>query len=122
MNSIKGLKIDHSGDLVVENGALQLVDGDELLRQKVTAVLSTNVNEWFLNWKEGIRFRNILGKHKDKEDLIRNEITQGLLQIDSSFSIDFFSLSADEQKRKATVRLKASNSGGNTIEVVKEWA
>lgn len=41
-----------------------MIEDNELLRQTVQTVLSTNKGEWVLNKDEGINYRNILGKSK----------------------------------------------------------
>lgn len=61
---IKGFKLTNNGDISVSNNQIDMVEGNELLRQKVRQVLGTNKGEWFADVDEGINFRNILGKHK----------------------------------------------------------
>ena len=45
-----------------------MIEGNELLKQTVQSVLSTNKGEWVLNRDEGIDFKNILGKSKIVEN------------------------------------------------------
>ena len=56
------------------------------------------------------------------EDLIRNEILQGLLQVDSSFFITYFSMSFDPLTRHTKVSFKAQNADGEEVEGVKIYA
>ena len=49
------------GDLLIENGDIQIVTGAELKRQTVEMVLSTQKGEWTLNIDEGINYANIFG-------------------------------------------------------------
>lgn len=122
---MKGFALDSNGDLLIENNQIQMVNDDDLVKQTVTTVLGTNKKEWFLNWLEGINFRNILGKasndETEREELARNEIAQGLLQVDSSFFIDEFMYVFDSINRRTTIQFVAKNSEGATIEGVKTW-
>lgn len=59
---MQGFKLNN-GDVVIENGEIQMTSGADLLRQTVETVLNTNKGEWWLNTDEGITFSNILGKH-----------------------------------------------------------
>ena len=99
---------------MIENNRIQMVSGNELLRQTVESVLQTNKKEWFLNWQEGINFYNLLGKRKSDE-IIQNEIMQGLLQVDSSFVMDDFRIT--EEGREMKVFFTARNSNGDSISV-----
>lgn len=56
------------------------------------------------------------------EDIIRNEILQGLLQVDSSFVItDFFS-EFDSKTRKLSVSFVAQKDNGETVSEVISYA
>lgn len=92
-----------------------MASGNELLRQTVESVLQTNKKEWFLNWQEGINIYNLLGKRKSDE-IIENEILQGLLQVDSSFVIEDFSI-IEEEGRNMKIYFTARTSSGESITV-----
>lgn len=115
-----GFALSDSGDVIIESGQIQTVNGNELIRQTVKTILSTNKGEWFLNTDEGINFYNLLGKEKNDE-IIKNEILQGLLQVDSSFFIDSFSCEVDKETRKLKVQFTAKNDKGDTVEGAQEW-
>ena len=115
---MKGFMLDENGDILIENGQIQLVNGDELVRQTVESVLGTNKGEWFLNIEEGINFSNLLGKGKE-EDIIKDEILQGLSQVDSSFYLEDFK--CEVTKRKLKVKFTAKNEQGETVKGAQEW-
>lgn len=98
MSNIKSLALIN-GDLVIENDELQMVDGDELLRQKVQEVISTNKGEWFTDWEQGITFSNILGKNVER-DTVRSEIEAGIRQVDPDLTISRFSVETIGRKLK----------------------
>lgn len=57
----------------------------------------------------------------DKE-LIKSELLQGLLQVDSSFSITEFFADFDAETRKLSITLTAQKDDGEEVKVVKEYA
>lgn len=116
----KGFLLDNTGDVVIRNNEIQMVSGDELVRQTLQSVLSTNKGEWFLNEDEGINFRNILVKNPS-EDEIKNEIFNGLLQIDDTFLMESFNMSLDTSKRLLTVDFTAVNEDGQTVQGTNSW-
>ena len=56
-------KLSETGDIVIDGGDVQLIEGHAVTCQTVRQVLSTNKGEWVLNKDEGINFDNIIGKH-----------------------------------------------------------
>lgn len=119
--NMKGFALNEVGDLVIENNQIPMVNGNELIQQTVASVIKTNKDEWFLNLDEGIDFSVVLGKNKAAEEIIKNEIEEGLSQVDSSFFIDTFSCNFDENTRKLTVKFTAKNENGDTIEGENVW-
>ena len=81
---MKGFAIDENGDIVIENNDIQLINGDDLIRQNVEKLIGTNKGEWFLNKNEGINFKTILKKNPNM-DIVRNEILTALQSIDNTF-------------------------------------
>lgn len=65
---MKGFKLTSTGDVEIKNNQIQMIEGNELLRQTVECVLGTNKGEWFLNPDEGINFQNILGKRTPEQE------------------------------------------------------
>lgn len=106
---MKGFELNEEGDVVVKENRIPIVSEKELLRQKVQTVLGTNKGEWFLNVDEGINFDNLLGKKKDDE-VIKNEILQGLRQVDEGFILLSFDCGFDREKRKLRIDFKARSS------------
>lgn len=117
---MKGFALDENGDLMIENGQISTVSASELLKQKVWAVLHTNLREWFFDWDQGIDFRNILGKGTNAE-LARFEVERGLAQVDDSLEITEFSYTEDRSKRKAKIVFKAQTQSGEEVGGAFEW-
>lgn len=55
----------------------------------------------------------------DNTDIIKNEILQGLLQVDSSFVLD--EISCEKENRQLTVNFTAHNDDGENVEVSDLW-
>ncbi len=117
---MKGFALDESGDVLIENNQIGMVNGDRLLQQLVWTVLRTNLGEWFFDWELGVDFDNLIGKDTN-EELVRYEIEKGLKQVDSTFVITEFSYGADRMNRKAQVNFKAQTDNGNEVGGVITW-
>ena len=117
---MKGFALDNNGDIIIEKNKIKMIDGVDLINQTVKTVLGTNKTEWFLNIDEGIDFNNLLSKKKDDE-IIRNEILQGLQQVDSSFVLETFNCDFNSKHRKLTISFTAKNSTGEVVEVSSEY-
>ena len=70
-----GLKL-RDGDLVITNNEIELVEGNELKRQTIQSVLSTNKGEWFFDTEEGIAFQNILGERRSAQETTADSYIQ----------------------------------------------
>lgn len=119
MIAIKDFALDQKGDLIIENSDIQIVEGEELLKQTIKNILSTNKGEWFLDWEQGIEFSNILGKGVT-EEIVQAEIEEGLQQVDETLHISEFKMNVNG--RSLTVSFKATNEEKDTeIEVTETW-
>ena len=116
-----GFAVDDHGDVVIENNAISIVTGNELIRQKVWAVLKTNLREWFFDWDQGVDFDNLIGKGIN-EDLVRYEIEKGLVQVDKTFKITEFVYTVDKAARAATVTFKVQTDNGEEVGGEYTWA
>lgn len=115
-----GFALDSNGDVLIENNQISIVNGDSLIQQKVSTVLSTNLGEWFFDADQGIDFDNLLSKQTN-EELVRYEIERGLAQVDNTFSITEFSFEVDKITRKATVSFKAQTETGEEVGGEYTW-
>lgn len=112
-----GFGLDKNNDILISNNQIQMINGSELTTQTVKTLIGTKLEEWCLNASEGITFRNILGKNTPDEDMIKNEIEQGLSQIDSSFVITSFAMNFDNSTRKLSVAFQAKNSENEAVDI-----
>ena len=111
--------MNSTGDLLIENNEIQMIEGEELLRQTVQSIIETNKGEWFTDWDEGVNFSNILGKGIT-EEMIKAEIEDGLKQVDETLNITDFNMSLNE--RVLTVKFTCISEDNDTdIEVEAEW-
>lgn len=103
---MKSFLLDSKGDIVIADGKIQMVSGNDLKRQSCETVIGTNNGEWFLNLDEGINHRAIVCKSPNQDE-VRSEIQKGLLQVDSSLFITEFDYG--EEGRKSIIGFTASN-------------
>lgn len=109
---MKGFKLDENGDVSVNKNGIELIKDSELVKQTVRTILGTNKNEWGFNKSEGIDFRKIIVKNPDI-DIIKNEIQEGLKQVDDTFILTEFSYS--QKGRKAFIEFSAINSNDEIV-------
>lgn len=64
-----------NGDLVFENGELQMLEGDAELAQSVEILLSTAKGEWFLNLETGLDRTAIFNKRFNETEIKDSIIT-----------------------------------------------
>lgn len=88
-----------------------MVDGNELQRQKVQEVISTNKGEWPFDLEQGIKFDNVLGKGVTDEEM-RAEIEDGLQQVDEKLIISEFT--RELNGRNSVVEFTALDEETNT--------
>jgi len=101
-----------TGDLLVEGGDLQILEGVDSIEQHVAIRLQFFQGEWFLDTRIGIPyFTNILVKNPDLgavRFLLRNAVatTPGIDKIER------FDLAFDAAARKLSVDFEASTEEG----------
>ena len=124
---MKGLKLSN-GDLSITNNEIDFVFGNELTAQTIQSVLSTNKGENMFDIEEGIDFDNILGKHGmsgdnvTNQNIILNEIEQGIAQVDDTLVLDKASFDYNSKKRKLLVKYVAKTRNEENIEIENEWS
>ena len=100
-----------NGDVIVGK-TIEMVDGAELLQQKVERVIGTNKGEWAYDTEEGIDFNAILRKNPDDDD-IRAEIEQALSRIDQTFIVTEYSRNMNN--RDGAISFRAVNGEGQKV-------
>lgn len=116
---MKSFAMNESGDLIIENNEIQMVENEELIRQTVREIINTNKGEWFFDWEMGIDFSNILGKGVT-EEMVQAEIEEGLQQVDEVLHISDFTMSVEGRKLKVTFTAKNEETD-EEIEVIEIW-
>lgn len=107
-----------SGDLVIYGNDLEMVNGNELTRQKVEKLIGTNKGEWFLNKNQGIDFGVILGKNV-RTEAAKEEILQALKTLDDTFYLETFGDGSEGRQR--TITFTAVNENGETVRGEETW-
>lgn len=100
-----------NGDVIVGK-TIEIVEGSELLRQKVERVINTNKGEWSYDAEEGIELGVLLCKNP-KEDEIRATVEEALSRIDDTLVVTDFSVSM--VGRIAAISFHAKNTDGAEV-------
>lgn len=114
---MKGFKLDRSGDVVITDGKIEIVEDIELIAQTVRQVLSTNLGEWLFDEDEGIDFYTILTKNPNY-DLIQDTINTAIQHAADILSIELETgdFTFDVKGRNATISFPLSVAGlGSTM-------
>ena len=101
----------YDGDVVVGK-TIEMVEGSELLRQKIERVIGTNKGEWSYDADEGIDFGVVFRKNPDENE-IRATIEEALVHIDETLTIAEFSMKMTG--RTAEISFTVVNGDGEEI-------
>lgn len=116
---MKGFKLDHSGDVVMRDGDIEMVQDIELVAQTVRQVIGTNLGEWFGDEDEGIDFYVILTKNPNYE-LIQDTINTAVQLVADNLGVeletDNFTFEVKGRTLAITFTLTAT-FGSTTIDV-----
>lgn len=114
---MKGFGLNEQGDVVIEKNAIQIVEGNELLAQKLRQVLQTNRGEWWKNPREGIPVQRVLKKNPNYA-LIKDYIRNALRQVDAGLTLKSCQITAEGRKLLIQLEITGVEETGNlTLEV-----
>lgn len=104
------------GDLVLEGGELQLVEGLDELAQEMRVELQTNRGEFFLAPTEGLPFDVILRKLPNQE-AIRGAISGTLNKNPRIRRLDEVKTTFNRQERRLDIQVRATGAEGENVTV-----
>lgn len=101
MATIRDLKLDpDTGDLVVENGDLVLIDDADVVAQMLRLKLRTVLGEWFLDTTSGVDyFRKILRKGV-QQSAVESELRSAIVSVPHVEALRRFDAEYDEGARR----------------------
>lgn len=105
---MKNFLLDNDGDVVIENGRIQMTSGADLTAQTFRQVIATKLGEWEYNPGEGMDFSVLLTKNYNV-DLIRDAIESAAKQVDEDAEITDFSF--ERQGRDAEISFYIKTEG-----------
>ncbi len=110
------LALDDAGDLLVEDGDLQLVLNEEYVRQSIAVRLKHFTGEWFRDQNLGTDwYGQILG---DSSDLSRRaELRRRILGTSRVATLTRLGLALDAERRVLTVDFEAQLDSGAPVEM-----
>lgn len=113
---MKALALTTDGDLLMEHGQLQEVEGTDEIIQRFRQILRTNKGEWFLNPDEGVDYMVFWQKQPNDEEirLALEDVANQVPEIDrlENIQIDF-----DRQRRVLTVSFMVVLTTGEEVEL-----
>lgn len=98
----------------------EMIEGKDEEQQCIERIVTTCVNEWFLNIGFGLDYRKIEGKNVTDED-IRVAITEAIIQEDRVQEIDDISIERKRSERLVVIKVSTIMKSGNSVEVVRDW-
>lgn len=108
-------------DVLIENDAMEIVDGDDAIVQHLKLRLQFFFAEWFLDKRLGVPYiEQILVKNPNL-GAVRNIIREVVLETPGIASIDRFDLSVDAIIRKLTVYVTAVKDDGEILDFTGEF-
>lgn len=111
---MSALAIDtDTGDFLVTNNELTLVDGDEETLQLMYQALWSFQGEWFINLSSGIPYlQQIFVKNPVQAEAI---LKNAIMNIPGLTALESLSLTVDEETRDATLSLSATSESGQVL-------
>ncbi|QSX19986.1 DUF2634 domain-containing protein [Priestia megaterium] len=106
------------GDLVVENGNLIMISGDEELIQSVQSILRTRKGEFFLDPEYGLSYDNLLGKGASEAE-IRDDIIEALSKDDRIGAVTNISFIKEGRTLKISLTIQKQDETELTIDEVE---
>ncbi|MGE7716970.1 DUF2634 domain-containing protein [Priestia megaterium] len=106
------------GDLVVENGNLIMISGDEELIQSVQSILKTRKGEFFLDSEYGLAYDNLLGKGASEAE-IRDDIIEALSKDACIGAVTNISFVKEGRTLKISLTIQKQDETELTIEEVE---
>ncbi len=109
------LELDASGDLVIENGDLQLLTGREAVAQHLGIRYKFFQGEWFADTRVGMPyFQKILGKRSNL-DVVRSLFRQATITTPGITSLESLDLSYEGTTRVLGIDVKARAADGEPL-------
>lgn len=113
---MRTFKIDReSGDLVTDDqGNVIMIEGEEEEKQSLWFLLTTNLEEWFLNRFHGLDYSKILVKEV-AEDEIRHAVLSAFEQEERVAEVMELDISFERKTRTLTISFVVRMGSGNVI-------
>lgn len=115
---MKALKIDASGDWVLENGSFVVIEGDEQLAQEVRISIETLQGEWFLDPEEGMDREPFLGKRFNANNA-RSSIIESLMNTSEPLSVEQITFITIERVLYVDITLRKEDGSTLSVEGVR---
>lgn len=113
---MRSLLIDDTGDLVFENGDLQMSSDIVDVKQSVRIILQTRLEEFYFDQDLGLSHDNLWGKDYDLE-FLEQDISESILEQETRIqSVDDIVFNLDEGDRQLSVIVKMTKDDESEVE------
>lgn len=101
-----------TGDLVLKDGDLLLIDNAERVMQQVLISLREWLGEWFLNTRDGVPYLEYILVKNPNEAHIRQVLSDAILVVEGVESITSMDFTFNRVLRTLTVEYEAKTAYG----------
>lgn len=102
----------NTGDLVIQNGDLVLIDHAERVAQQVLITLREWLGEWFLDTRDGVPYLEYILVKNPNENHIRQILTEKISSVEGVSSVKSMTLAMNNFSRTLAVEYEAETIYG----------
>ena len=110
-----------TGDILIENDAMSIIDGDDALLQHLRIRLKFLLGEWFLDQRIGIPYLQEILVKAPNLVAVRSIFREAILETPGVDTFQRFDLDLDAAIRKLTVSFTVSKTDGETLDFSQEF-
>ncbi len=105
-----------TNDLLLKNGDISVVTGDDAIIQNLQQSLQLWLGEWFLDTTKGVPFKQQILVKNPVIDLVQADIINTALAVPGVVEVTNISFDYDAAGRSISMSLDAKTSSGQVIE------
>lgn len=106
--------LDKSGDIVFDNGKLEVVTGRENLKQRVKNSVAHYKGDWFLSPALGIDWFSFFGKKNVSEREVKTALEENLAEDPEITKIESIEITKNNAERKVLLKIRVDSKYGKT--------
>jgi hypothetical protein len=108
---------DDTGDLVVEDGDLALVEEADVVAQKLRNTLRTVLGEWYLDTTHGVDYFGAILIKGAQQARVESELREKILGVEGVAELTSFQAEYDETRRRFRLVFSVRTDSGVAVSV-----